>query len=85
MYFLGGRDRGVRTWEKRGGEVYRRAGSRISKVVGSVRNRELMQHCTIFCNQKSSKKQEPPNKRHGMVLKGTGSTVLPPPSPPPTS
>jgi len=62
-------------------------GCRISKVVGSRRNREkIMQHCTIFHNPKGS--EAGANKiKVGTMIKGYGSRKLKPscPLPPPLS
>ena len=49
------------------------AESGIPKVAGSGEIRKSTQHCTIFCNQKSTKRREPTIIAQEPGLKGTGS------------
>ena len=76
MYFLGGRDRGVRTWEKRGGEVYRRAGSRISKVVGGSRNRGKLCNTGQYFTIEKAQRGGSQENRARTGIKGNGKRVV---------
>ena len=52
--------------------------------VGSGTNKlgKILQHCTIFCNQKSAKRQEPTQIEWELGLKGTRGGKFEPLCPP---
>jgi len=62
------------------GDKKRGDGKRDSQGVGKQEKQgKIMQHCAIFCNCKSAKKQELTKVGQKLGLKGTGSGKFKPP------
>ena len=74
-------EEGAGSWRKGGGKRDSQGGRKREK------KKKIMQHCTIFCNRKNAKGQEPKNTGREPGLKSTGSGRFKPPCPlppPPT-